>query len=114
MDVSGCPLRRRGDDVFYDRAEAAWGIMFLVVVADLLLEVVPAPVVSCFLGVMTCWGGFLRRSLVGKKFERLDSDLNESTKNIGTNSQKKFIFTSNCNMDLKQSRRNNRKDSGFT
>jgi len=44
----------------------------------------------------------------------LDSDLNESTKNIGVNSRKEFIYTSNSNMDLRESRRNNCKDSNFT
>ena len=36
----------------------------------------------------------------GRDLEREDSDLNEST-NVGVNSQKEFIYTSNCSLDLR-------------
>jgi len=50
-----------------------------MVMIDLPLEVVPSPVVSCFFGAMAHWRGFLRRGLVGEKFEYRDSDINKST-----------------------------------
>jgi len=50
----------------------------------------------------------------GRNLECEDSALNESTKNVGVNSQKEFIYTSSCNLDLRESRRNNHKDSDFT
>jgi len=56
--------------------------------------------------------GYLRGGQWGRNLEYEDSDLNESTKNV-VNSQKKIIYMSNCDLDLKESRRNNRKDSDF-
>ena len=33
---------------------------------------------------------------------------------VGINSQKEFIYTSNCNLDLRENKKNNHKNSGFT
>ena len=48
VDVSGCPLRKRGDCILCDGAEAARGIMSLTMATNLPLEMVPSPVVGCF------------------------------------------------------------------
>jgi len=50
----------------------------------------------------------------GRDLEYKNSNLNESTKNIWVNSWKKFIYTSNCDLNLKESKRNNHKDLDFT
>ena len=95
VDVSGCPLRRRGDGIFCDKIEPLKGIMSPAVVVNLSLEVVLRRWSAVFWG-HTCWRGFLRRDLIREKSEHFDSDLNESTNNVGVNSQKEFIYTSNC------------------
>ena len=46
------------------------GIMSLAVAMDLHLEVVSLLVVGCTFGAIDCWRGFLKMSLVRKKFER--------------------------------------------
>ena len=53
--------------------------MSLAVATNLLLDVVPSSVVSCFFEVMTCWRDFLKIDLIGEKSERWDPNLNEST-----------------------------------
>ena len=68
-------------------------IMSPALAAHSPLEVVFSPVIGCFLGAMACWRGFLRRDLVEGKSEHLDSDLNDSTKNVEVNSLKGFIYT---------------------
>ena len=42
-----------------------------------------------------------------------DSDLKKSTQNAGVNSKKKFVYTTNYNLGLRESRKSNRQDSGL-
>ena len=53
VDVPGCPLRWRGDNIFYNGVEALWRILSPKMATDLLLEVVPLSVADYFFGAMT-------------------------------------------------------------
>jgi len=112
VDVPGCLLRKRRDSIFCDKAEAARG------------NNVPSDGSRFALGggpfadgrLLFRGYGLLERLFeerLGEKSERLDSDLNKSSKDVGVNSLKEFIHTSNCNLDLRESRKNNHKESNF-
>jgi len=83
-----------------------------VVTLALPLEV--APLVTFLRGAIADKRGNLRKV---EEVEILSVRIQismKAPKNVGINSQKRFIYNLNCNLDLRDSTKNNRKDTCFT